>query len=130
MIKGDRWYVYMLECTDGSLYTGVTSNVVRRLAEHLGQGSHAARYTRSHEVVRLAMLWHACGKSEALSLEWHIHHSPRNVKEELLKRPASANTLFGAKPGERRYATVPVNWRNAYWARAKSCVLRNNNPAG
>ena len=40
------WYVYLIECRDGSLYTGITTDVARRFAQHLaGTG---ARYTRSH----------------------------------------------------------------------------------
>src|SRR5687767_7688696 len=46
-----RWYVYILECRDGSLYTGIATDVERRYAEHAtGKG---ARYTRSRPPVRL-----------------------------------------------------------------------------
>jgi putative endonuclease len=45
------WFVYLLECRDGSLYTGITTDVARRYAQHLaGKG---ARYTRSRPPVRL-----------------------------------------------------------------------------
>ena len=46
-----QWFVYLLECRDGSLYTGITVDVPRRYAEHVaGTG---ARYTRSHPPKRL-----------------------------------------------------------------------------
>lgn len=46
-----RWYVYVLECSDGSLYTGTATDVERRYAEHVaGKG---ARYTRAHPPRRL-----------------------------------------------------------------------------
>lgn len=46
-----QWFVYMLECRDGSLYTGIATDVERRYAEHCaGTG---ARYTRSHPPQRL-----------------------------------------------------------------------------
>jgi putative endonuclease len=46
-----RWYVYIIECRDGSLYTGIATDVERRYAEHAaGKG---ARYTRSRPPVRL-----------------------------------------------------------------------------
>ena len=46
-----RWYVYIIECRDGSLYTGIATDVDRRYAEHAaGKG---ARYTRSRPPVRL-----------------------------------------------------------------------------
>jgi putative endonuclease len=45
------WYVYLLECRDGSVYTGIAVDVHRRYAQHVaGKG---ARYTRSHPPVRL-----------------------------------------------------------------------------
>jgi putative endonuclease len=45
------WFVYLLECRDGSLYTGITTDVARRYAQHVaGKG---ARYTRSRPPVRL-----------------------------------------------------------------------------
>jgi putative endonuclease len=45
------YYVYILECTDGTLYTGITTDVARRFEEHKsGKGAH---YTRSHKPVRI-----------------------------------------------------------------------------
>jgi putative endonuclease len=45
------WYVYLIECRDGSVYTGIATDVARRHAEHAaGKG---ARYTRSHPPLRL-----------------------------------------------------------------------------
>ena len=45
------WYVYLLECRDGSVYTGITTDVDRRYVQHLaGKG---ARYTRAHPPLRL-----------------------------------------------------------------------------
>lgn len=48
------WVVYMLRCADGSLYTGITTDIVRRLAEHNGESELGARYTRSRRPVTLA----------------------------------------------------------------------------
>jgi putative endonuclease len=45
------WYVYLIECRDGSVYTGIATDVARRYAEHAaGKG---ARYTRAHPPLRL-----------------------------------------------------------------------------
>lgn len=121
-----RWYVYMVKCSDGSLYTGVTSDVARRLTEHVRRGARSARYTRSHPVVGLAMLWRAKSRGEALSLEWHIHHSSRTTKEELVKTPALANRLVQTAGEGRRFTTVPANWRNVYWLRATNAAMRDN----
>lgn len=131
--RDGRCYVYMVRCSDGSLYTGVTSDVSRRLSEHLAKGSRAARYTRSRTVVGLAMLWRAPNRSAALSLEWHIHHLIRRQKERLVAQPSLADEVAGRgegdQPGDdgcpgksaarvRTYRTVPSNWRRSYWERA------------
>lgn len=47
------WWVYILRCADGSLYTGITTDTARRLAEHNGGGACGARYTRGRRPVEL-----------------------------------------------------------------------------
>jgi len=46
------WYVYMLKCADGAIYTGITDNVERRFEEHVsGKGGHYTNYNRVNEVL-------------------------------------------------------------------------------
>ncbi|MBT9589694.1 MAG: GIY-YIG nuclease family protein [Thiobacillus sp.] len=47
------WFVYLLRCADGTLYTGITTDIPRRLDEHNGEGGLGARYTRSRRPVTL-----------------------------------------------------------------------------
>ena len=64
------WFVYVIECLDGSLYTGVAVNVMARYALHAtGKG---ARYTRSHPPLRLAAIIEYAGRSEAQKAEYII----------------------------------------------------------
>ena len=64
------WYVYLLECRDGSLYTGIAVDVARRFAKHVaGTG---ARYTRSHPPLRLLGQCAYPGRSEASIAEYRI----------------------------------------------------------
>jgi len=42
----ENWYVYMIRCGSGAIYTGITTNVDRRFAEHQTSGPRAARYLR------------------------------------------------------------------------------------
>jgi putative endonuclease len=62
------WFVYMLECRGGRLYTGVTTDVERRMAEHHG-GRRGARFTRAHPPAKLCAVVRVTGRSEALKLE-------------------------------------------------------------
>lgn len=76
-------FVYMLRCRDGSLYTGATTSLPRRLAQH--NAGTASRYTRSRLPVEL--VWSARVKtwSEALRTEHRIKKLPRGRKLELLQ---------------------------------------------
>lgn len=72
------WYLYLIECRDGSLYAGVAIDVARRYGEHAsGKG---ARYTRSHPPVRL-LGYRPCGsRSEALKAEIALKKLHRSKK--------------------------------------------------
>lgn len=64
------WYVYLIECRDGSLYTGIATDVERRYAQHLaGKG---ARYTRAHPPVRLMARFEHPNRSSASRAEYAI----------------------------------------------------------
>ena len=76
------WYVYMLRCGDGSLYTGSTTDVERRLREH--QGGTGARYTRSRPPVTLAYAEEEPDRSAAQRREAAIKKMPRAQKLKLI----------------------------------------------
>lgn len=64
------WFVYLLECRDGSIYTGITTDVASRYAAHCrGDG---ARYTRSHPPLRLLGFAAHPDRSSAASAEYRI----------------------------------------------------------
>ncbi|WP_026291833.1 GIY-YIG nuclease family protein [Marinobacterium rhizophilum] len=79
-----RWFVYILACADGSLYTGVTTDPQRRLQEHNSDNRLGARYTRARRPVSL--LWHEQldGRAEAQRREWQIKRMPRKRKLALI----------------------------------------------
>lgn len=72
------WYLYILECKDSSLYTGITDDVPRRLALHnAGKG---AKYTRGRGPL-LLRYQEICGShSQALKREWEVKKLPREQK--------------------------------------------------
>jgi putative endonuclease len=83
------WFVYLLECADGSLYTGIATDVQRRYAEHAaGKG---ARYTRSHPPARLLACFPHPDRSSALKAEAAIRKLGPTAKRALAAttRPAA-----------------------------------------
>jgi predicted aldo/keto reductase-like oxidoreductase len=79
------YYVYILRCRDGKLYTGITTDPVRRLAEHNGQGGRGAKYTATRRPVTMAGCWEAGDRASASRLEWRIKALTRPEKERLLQ---------------------------------------------
>lgn len=78
------YYVYMLRCGDGSLYTGITTDPARRFAEHQGQGGRGAKYTAARRAVRMEAVWTAVDRSAASRLERHIKLLAKREKEALI----------------------------------------------
>ena len=79
-----KWYVYIVECADGSLYTGITTDVQRRILEH-NYGMKAAKYTRSRRPVRLVYRKEVLNRSEASKEEARIKRLTRKKKLELIQ---------------------------------------------
>jgi putative endonuclease len=78
-------YTYILECADGTLYTGWTNDPEKRLAAHnAGKG---AKYTRNRRPVRMVYAEVHEDKRDAMRREYEIKHLTRQEKLELLKRP-------------------------------------------
>lgn len=76
------WLVYVLRCHDGSLYTGITNDLVKRLAAHAA--GRASKYTRSRLPVRIAYEERLATKSLALKREAAIKRMPRLAKLSLV----------------------------------------------
>lgn len=75
---GVVWHLYLIECIDGSLYTGIATDVERRFQQHIsGKG---ARYTRSHKPSHLVALRPVGSRSEALRAELAVKRLPRDKK--------------------------------------------------
>jgi len=67
----------MLRCADGTLYTGITTDIARRVAEHNGEGGLGARYTRSRRPVQLVYAEAATDRAEAARREAAIKRLDR-----------------------------------------------------
>ena len=78
------WSVYLLKCSDNSLYCGVTKNIETRLLKH-NQGI-ASKYTRSRLPVELTAVHENLSKSEAYKLEYRIKKLSADKKISALKK--------------------------------------------
>lgn len=83
-----KWVVYMLRCSDNSLYTGVTTNIERRVKEHNGEGAkgRGAKYTKAHGPVKLAYQEAVYSRSEAQIREAQLRKLTKIEKEVLVKK--------------------------------------------
>ena len=86
--SADTWFVYILRCADGSLYTGITKDVDRRLEQH--NAGTASRYTRGRLPVSLEYQEEQANQSMALKRELAIKALSRNEKESLMRSDSSA----------------------------------------
>jgi predicted GIY-YIG superfamily endonuclease len=79
----DNWTVYVLECSDGTFYTGITSDLSRRLKQH--NAGTASRYTRGRLPVKIRGRRNCPDKSSALKMEYRIKQLPRREKLSALR---------------------------------------------
>jgi putative endonuclease len=83
MSKGKACWVYVLQCGDGSYYTGWTNDLAKRVRSH--QSGKGGKYTRSRRPVRLIKKWRARDRSAALRREAMFKSLSRKDKEKKLK---------------------------------------------
>ena len=81
--KMEENYVYMLRCRDGSLYTGWTNDLDKRVKTH--QSGQGGRYTRSRLPVQLAYFETYPTKQEAMRREWELKRLSKAEKEKLVR---------------------------------------------
>ena len=79
------WFVYIVRCTDDSLYTGIAKDVARRVEEHNSNNRLAAAYTRARRPVALVHREALKTRSAAAKREYEIKQMTRQEKQALLK---------------------------------------------
>jgi putative endonuclease len=85
--------VYILRCADGTLYTGIATDIVRRVAEHNGEGTRGARYTSARRPVTLVYAAEWADRSAACKEEARIKRLSRHEKLALI-----ATSAFDLQP--------------------------------
>lgn len=86
-------FVYIVRCADGSLYTGWTTDVERRVAQH--NAGRGGRYTRTRRPVKLIYQEELLDRSAAMHREWEIKQLDREHKERLI---ANADDMANCTP--------------------------------
>ena len=79
------WHLYQVRCQDGSLYTGITTNVARRFAEHQENNGVEAKYLRGRGPLVLVFQKNLGSRSMALGVESKVKRLSKGKKEELIR---------------------------------------------
>ena len=99
------YYTYMLRCSDNSIYTGMTNNLENRINEHLSKSKKGAKYTKSHNAIKLEAAWKSNNKSLACKLEYQIKNLTKQQKENLINGEKLTTYVKGKIDG-RRYRKI------------------------
>lgn len=91
------YYIYMLRCQDNSIYTGITTDLNRRMNEHFTKNEKCAKYTLNHTAKRLEAAWKAENRVYASKLEYYIKRLPKNKKELLIQDTDKLKEFLGDK---------------------------------
>ena len=86
------WFLYMIKCGDGSLYTGIAVDVARRFADH--QTEKGAKYLRGRGPLRLVFEKRIGDRSRALKLERLVKNLPRQEKQHLVETGTGLDQLL------------------------------------
>lgn len=101
------YYTYMLRCEDNSIYTGITSDLKRRMDEHFSQNEKCAKYTASHKAKKIELVWESENRILASRLEFHIKKSlNKQKKETLIKNPDLLDEFLGSKIDAENYKCI------------------------
>ena len=87
------WHVYILECADKTLYTGVAKDISRRIKEH-NEGHRGAKYTRVRRPVKLVYSERVINQSFALKREYEIKKLSRSEKIQLITENGFLNKEY------------------------------------
>lgn len=103
------YYTYIIRCFDNSLYTGITTDVKRRMKEHFTKDKNCAKYTEVHTAKKLEVFWKSEDRKLASKLEFHIKTLNKNQKEQLIENNNNFEKLLGKKLESKFYERCSIN---------------------
>lgn len=78
------YYTYLIRCEDNTLYCGITTDIKRRFSEHFSKGEKGAKYTHSHNVKKIEIVFSSENRSLASRLEYQIKKLTKVNKEKII----------------------------------------------
>ena len=103
------YFTYIIRCEDNSLYTGISTDLNRRLDEHRSKSKKSAKYTAVHSAIKYEIAWKSNNKSEASKLEYNIKKLSKSQKENLITGFFTLEDLFWHKFDCLNYEEVDIS---------------------
>ena len=104
------YYTYMLRCKDNSIYTGITTDLARRMEEHSSKDEKCAKYTMGRPIKKVEIAWETENRQLASKLEYHIKQLLKQKKEELIKDPNKMQELLKNKIDSSQYKLEEIKY--------------------
>ena len=102
------YYTYMLRCADNSIYTGITTDLSRRLEEHKSKSTKCAKYTLKHPAIKFEVAWESKTRSSASKLEYNLKKLTKTQKESLIKNLSNIEVLLENKINNNEYVRIEI----------------------
>ena len=103
---GKTFWVYILNCSNGTYYTGYTTDLARRYQEHIS-GTLKCKYTRSFKPISIAQSWKINGsKSKAMKIEKFIKALSKSGRKELILNPDALSQYFDCDEHDKKHIDV------------------------
>jgi putative endonuclease len=90
----NEWHLYIIQCRDGTLYTGITLDVERRFAEHVSQGAKSAKYLKGKGPLTLVFSEVVGEKGLAYQVERKVKRLSKKRKTDLICGKLKVSDLF------------------------------------
>lgn len=103
------YYTYILRCQDNSLYTGITTDLERRLSEHKSKNEKCAKYTLNHSALKFEAAWESSTRSLASKLEYNLKKLTKVQKESIIKNNDSLAIIFEEKLDCEEYKRIEIS---------------------
>lgn len=100
------YYTYMIRCKDNSIYTGITTDIERRMNEHSAQDGKGAKYTASHTIEKVEKVWETSNRSLASKLEYNLKKLSKREKESLISNESKLEYFFSEKLECNKYVEI------------------------